>query len=75
MAMIEIDRRREVAKAAINRLRAEGSACPECGAQLPISNEVSADGVFEAERKVARAEAAVLEALREWWKQDCKEAP
>lgn len=78
MTMGEINRRREVAKVAINLLRTAESAiepCYECGSHQPLINSTEEGELLDRRDDVRKAENAVLSALQEWWAQECKEAP
>jgi hypothetical protein len=66
MTMAEIDRR-----------RAELEEARECRKDVDDGGGPSffaCGSIAAAHREEAAAEASVLEALREWWAQDCKEA-
>ena len=71
MTMAEIDRRRACLGEARSRVRRFGVANED--------NEYHVGGRYrrhldDGRLTVVGAEEAVLEALREWWVQDCKEA-
>lgn len=74
MTMREIDRRRALLKPyreAEEYARHALENHERCG--CGEVEMMSAEGLDEIQRDVSRQEAFILEALEQWWRQDCRE--